>query len=146
MADLAYLRTRLEVVDKEIKDTQTALKTTERELLERPQDDVLLAQRDRLVNDLQRLYARQKNLEDSLTASLPAATALAPGLGSADGAGTASAANQGAVPLLGTGGDGSWFWLLFGHFAAVADRYPSPHRHAKRGGLQALQLVRQHQD
>lgn len=67
MADLAYLRTRLEVVDKEIKDTQTALKTTERELLERPQDDVLLAQRDRLVNDLQRLYARQKNLEDSLT-------------------------------------------------------------------------------
>ncbi|KAG2448733.1 hypothetical protein HYH02_006088 [Chlamydomonas schloesseri] len=36
--------------------------------------------------------------------SLPAAAASAPGLGSAEGAGTASAANQGAVPLLGRGG------------------------------------------
>ncbi|KAG2448734.1 hypothetical protein HYH02_006088 [Chlamydomonas schloesseri] len=78
--------------------------------------------------------------------SLPAAAASAPGLGSAEGAGTASAANQGAVPLLGRGGDGGWFWLLFGHFAAVADRYPSPHRCTKRGGMQALQLMRQHQD
>ncbi|PNW73909.1 hypothetical protein CHLRE_13g577750v5 [Chlamydomonas reinhardtii] len=70
------------------------------------------------------------------------ASATGLGVGSASGAGTAahishrpaaSAANQGTVPLLGTDDDGSWFWVLFKHFAAVADRYPSPHR-------------RQHQD
>ncbi|KAG2451585.1 hypothetical protein HYH02_004180 [Chlamydomonas schloesseri] len=137
---------RLEVVDQEIKDAKTALETTERELCERPQDAFLLARRDCDSADLQRLYARQQKLEDSLTASLRAATASAPGLGSAAGAGTASAANQGAFPFLGPGGGGGLFELFFGHFAEVADRYPSPDRSAKRGGLPAPQLMRQHQD
>ena len=41
---------------------------------------------------------------------------------------------------------GSWFWMLIRHFAAAADRYPSPHRRMQDGDLQASQTMRQHQD
>ncbi|KAG2438491.1 hypothetical protein HXX76_005043 [Chlamydomonas incerta] len=115
-------------------------------------------------NDLLRLKnAGYESLED-LVAATPAGLARAElrparadliiraqastaglGVGTASGA-AASAANQGAVPLLGTDDDGSWFWVLFRHFAAAADRYPSPHRRMQRGGLQAHQMMRQHQD
>ncbi|PNW72276.1 hypothetical protein CHLRE_16g674938v5 [Chlamydomonas reinhardtii] len=78
-----------------------------------------------------------------------AASAAGPGGRSATGAGTTaatSAANHAAVPLLGTDDHGSWFWMLIRHFAAAADRYPSPHRRMQDGDLQASQTMRQHQD
>ncbi|PNW72274.1 hypothetical protein CHLRE_16g674938v5 [Chlamydomonas reinhardtii] len=74
-----------------------------------------------------------------------AASAAGPGGRSATGAAT-SAANHAAVPLLGTDDHGSWFWMLIRHFAAAADRYPSPHRRMQDGDLQASQTMRQHQD
>ncbi|KAG2440139.1 hypothetical protein HXX76_004252 [Chlamydomonas incerta] len=79
------------------------------------------------------------------------ASAAGQGVGSAAGAGTAAAASAanhqlGAEPLLGTDGDCGWFWMIVRHFVAAADRYPSPQRRMQRGGSQAPQLMRQHQD
>ena len=63
---LAYLCSRLEVSDNEIEHKETELKATLRELREKPEDAVLLAERDRLVEALAVLNARRRNLEDKL--------------------------------------------------------------------------------
>jgi hypothetical protein len=64
MADLLYKR--LETIDREVEDKEAELKATLEELRKNPGDNILLAERNRLVEALADLNARRKNLEDKL--------------------------------------------------------------------------------
>ncbi|GIM14505.1 hypothetical protein Vretimale_17440, partial [Volvox reticuliferus] len=64
MADLSFFQ-RLQTIDKEVEDSKTELKTTLEELRKNPGDTILLAERNRLVEDLADLKARRKHLEAS---------------------------------------------------------------------------------
>ncbi|KAG2450826.1 hypothetical protein HYH02_004660 [Chlamydomonas schloesseri] len=102
MADLLYKR--LEAIDKEVEDTKAELRTTVRELRKNPEDTILVAERNRLVQALVDLNARRKDLEGKLPgAGAGVGTARAGDGGAVAGLGVGSAAGAGAAASLGEG-------------------------------------------